>query len=191
MLPTFTVVYDACILYPAAMRSLLMYLAISNLYRARWTDQIHDEWIRNVLKDRPDISASQLTETRRLMDYHAKEALVTGYQGLIPSLVLPDVKDCHVLAAAIRCNADVVVTYNIKDFPANVLEPYGIEAQHPDVFLSHLINLEPGIVLAAIHRQIRQLRNPPVSPEEFMDKLEVLQLPQTAAQLRGLATLEL
>lgn len=83
------------------------------------------------------------------------------------------------------------MTYNIKDFPADTLDPYGIEAQHPDVFLSHLIDLEPDIVFATIQRQIRQLRNPPVSPGEFMDKLEALQLPQTAAQLRCFASLEL
>ena len=66
----FTVVYDACVLYPAPLRDLLMHLALSDLYRARWSDMIHDEWTRNVLASRPDLTQDQLTRTRQLMNTH-------------------------------------------------------------------------------------------------------------------------
>ena len=81
-----------------------MHLAMTGLFRARWTDQIHDEWIRNVLANRPDLKAEQLKRTRELMDAHALDCLVTGYEKLIAGLTLPDPDDRHVLAAAIRAS---------------------------------------------------------------------------------------
>jgi hypothetical protein len=64
----FTVIYDACVLYRAPLRDLLMRLALTDLYRARWSDQIHDEWISAVLRNRPDLSRQQLERTRSLMN---------------------------------------------------------------------------------------------------------------------------
>lgn len=123
---TFTALYDACVLYPAPLRDLLMRLAMTDLFRARWTDQIHDEWIRNVLANRPDLTSEQLDRTRELMNAHVRDCLVTGYESLIDSLVLPDPDDRHVLAAAIRTRASVIVTFNLSDFPEATLEPLGI-----------------------------------------------------------------
>src|SRR5579863_9090922 len=135
---TFTALYDACVLYPAPLRDLLMHLAMADLFRARWTDRIHDEWIRSVLANRPDLRREQLERTRRLMNAHILDCVVTGYEHLIDRLKLPDPNDRHVLAAAIRAGADVIVTMNLDDFPVKVLGPYGIEPQHPDVFVLHL-----------------------------------------------------
>lgn len=112
----FTAVYDACVLYPAPLRDLLMWLALTDLFKARWTDEIHDEWIRNVLKQRPDLTLEQLTRTKTLMNSNVRDCLVTGYESIIPSLQLPDAGDCHILAAAIRCNADVIITFNLRGF---------------------------------------------------------------------------
>jgi hypothetical protein len=86
----FTAVYDACVLYPAPLRSLLMYLAMTDLFRARWTEAIHEEWMRNVQKDYPDITREKAEHIRDLMDAHVCDCLVTGYEGLIPALTLPD-----------------------------------------------------------------------------------------------------
>ncbi len=83
------VVYDACVLYPAALRDLLMQLALSDLFRARWTEQIHDEWIRNVLKKYPNLTLEQLTRTKKLMNSHVRNCLVTNYEYLIPQLNYP------------------------------------------------------------------------------------------------------
>jgi predicted nucleic acid-binding protein len=113
---TITAVYDSCVLYPAPLRDLLMHLAVVEVVRARWTDEIHQEWIRSVLEDRPDITRTQLERTRALMNAHAEDSLVKGYENVIPALALPDPDDRHVLAAAIHSQADVIVTYNLRDF---------------------------------------------------------------------------
>src|SRR5947209_7691586 len=158
-----TVLYDACVLYPAPLRDLLMHLALTDLFRAKWTDAIHDEWIRSVLERRPDLKREQLERTRSLMNAHVRDCLVTSYEDLIPSLNLPDPEDRHVLAAAIRSRTDVIVTFNLGDFPAETLARYGIEAQHPDDFITHLLDLAPGTVCAAVKRHRESLRNPPKS----------------------------
>lgn len=108
-----------------------MHLALTGLFRAKWTAEIHEEWITALLKKRPDLSREKLERTRELMDKHAIDALVTGYEDLIPSLQLPDPNDRHVLAAAIRARADVIVTVNLRDFPSESLAPLAIEAAAP------------------------------------------------------------
>ena len=101
----FTAVYDACVLYPAPLRSFLMYLAVTDLYHARWTNDIHEEWMRNVVKDHADIPREQVERIRDLMNVHVRDCLVSGYESLIGGLSLPDPDDRHVLAAAILCGA--------------------------------------------------------------------------------------
>jgi hypothetical protein len=105
------------------------------------------------------------------MDRAIPDGLVTGYEALIEGLTLPDADDRHVLAAAIRCGASVIVTFNQKDFPSEVLAPYGIEAQHPDRFVENLFDLDPGAVLAAAKRQRAQLKNPPITADEYLEIL--------------------
>ncbi|PLY14480.1 MAG: hypothetical protein C0631_10780, partial [Sedimenticola sp.] len=97
----YTVVFDACVLYPAPLRDFLLRLSMTGLFSAKWTDQIHDEWIRNVLKSRPELQ-DKLPRTRELMNTAVPDSLVTAYEPLIESLSLPDADDRHVLAAAIR-----------------------------------------------------------------------------------------
>ena len=122
-----------------------MWLALTDLFKARWTDEIHDEWMRNVLENRPDLTLSQLIRTKNLMNANVRGCLVTGYESLIPTLELPDPGDRHVLAAAIRVGADFIVTFNLKDFPEEALAPYGVEAIHPDEFSLYLILTFHGI----------------------------------------------
>src|SRR5438552_18500576 len=112
MEPPVTAVYDANILYPAPLRDLFIRVAQAGLIRARWTETIHDEWIRNVLRDHPQLSAERLARTRTLMNEAVRDCLVTGYEDLIDFLTLPDPDDRHVLAAAIRAGTDVIVTCN-------------------------------------------------------------------------------
>jgi PIN domain len=181
---TFTAIYDACVLYSNPLRSLLMDLALTDLYRARWSAAIHAEWMRNLRQNRPDIPEDKLLRTRNLMDRHVRDALVTGYEDLIPSLVLPDQDDRHVLAAAIRAHASVIVTYNLKDFPAAVLTRYGIEAQHPDDFVANLLELYPVPVFGAVERNYYRLKNPPMEFDEYLAMLFRLQLTKTTAILR-------
>jgi hypothetical protein len=184
-----TVLYDACVLYPAPLRDLLMHLALTDLIRARWSNAIHEEWMRNVLANRPDLKREQLERTRDLMNAHVEHCLVEGYEPLIPGLELPDPEDRHVLAAAIRAGAHVLLTFNLSDFPAEVLQPLGIEAQHPDEFLAHLLDLAPATVCAAAKRQRKGLKNPPKTAEEYLATLARLSLPQTVIRLQAFAEL--
>ena len=179
----FTALYDACVLYPAPLRDFLMHLALTDLFRARWSEKIHEEWIRNLLTNRPDLKHEQLVRTRELMDSCVLDCLVTGYEDLIPGLQLPDLNDRHVLAAAIRSRADVIVTYNLSDFPNDYIKQFGIETQHPDEFVTHLLDLSPGLVCAAAKRQRASLKSPPKSVNEFLDTLANQQLPETVARL--------
>ena len=102
MIPNFTVVYDACVLYPNTLRDLLMELATRDLYRAKWTAEIHDEWIRNLKQNKPDLPIEKLDRVKDLMNENVRDCLVTDYQWLIEKLNLPDSSDRHVLAAAIK-----------------------------------------------------------------------------------------
>lgn len=179
-----TVVYDACVLYPAPLRSLLMYLAMTGLFRARWSNTIHEEWMRNVQKDYPNFTRQQAERIRDLMNAHVTDCLVTGHDALIASLTLPDPDDRHVLAAAICCGADLIVTFNLKDFPTTALQPYVIEAQHPDDFLIQQLDLAANVVCAAAKLQRESLKNPPLTPDAFLASLERQGLPKTVARLR-------
>lgn len=186
---SFVVVYDACVLYPAPLRDLLLRLALTDLFRARWTERIHEEWMRSVLRDRHDLKPEQLQRTRELMDRSVPDCLVTGYEGFIGNLKLPDPDDRHVLAAAIRCQAGVIVTYNLKDYPPDVLASHGIEAQHPDDFVSHLHDLAPAAVGAAVRGQREALQNPPRSVRELLDTFLSLGLAGTVARLETMQEL--
>ena len=179
-----TVIYDACVLYPAPLRSLLMYLAMTDLYRARWTNEIHEEWMRNVAKNIPNFTRQQAEKIRDLMNAHVLDCLVSGYEALIPSLTLPDANDRHVLAAAIHCGADTIVTFNRKDFPEEALRPYGIEAQHPDDFLSEQIDLATSIVCGAANQQRQSLSRPPMTVEQYLTSLKRQGLYQTVLKLQ-------
>ncbi|WP_246163641.1 PIN domain-containing protein [Brasilonema sennae] len=107
-----------------------MRLATTGSYKPRWSAMIHDEWIRNVCANRPDLSLAYLERTRTLMDLHVEDALVEGYETIIPTLSLPDADDRHILAAAIVGQCDTIITFNLKDFPQETLAPYRIEAVH-------------------------------------------------------------
>ena len=180
----FTAFYDANVLYPAELRNLLMHLALIGLFRAKWSADVHEEWISSLLKKRPDLTRDKLERTRILMDQHAVDALVTGYEDLIPGLQLPDPDDRHVLAAAIRGHADVIVTINLRDFPSDTIGPFGIEAQHPDEFILHLLDLAPGAVVAAAENHRQSLKSPPKTVSEYLETLERQGLTQTVSVLR-------
>jgi len=179
-----TAFLDANVLYGSALRNLLMHLALARLFRARWSAGVHEEWMTALLRNRPDLSREKLERTRMLMDKHAADALVTGYEDLIEGLHLPDPDDRHVLAAAIRGRADVIVTANVRDFPAEVLTPFEIEAQHPDEFIVHLLDLAPGVVTMAAERHRTSLKNPPKTIEEYLEMLEREGLTHTVSVLR-------
>ncbi len=175
--------YDANVLYPAALRDLLVQLAAQGVVQARWTNQIHDEWTRNVLKNRPDIPARDLARTRRLMDLHVPDALVQNYESLIPTLQLPDEDDRHVLAAVIHAGAQFILTFNLRDFPAPVLDKFGIEVIAPDDFLVGLFASSRSEMLDALQTQRSRMRNPSQTPSQFLEMLSRQGLPNFVAAL--------
>lgn len=181
---TYTAVLDACVLYPAPLRDLLLSLASAGLFHARWTPDIEDEWTRNLLANRPDLNLAQLQITPERMIAAIPDCMVTHYKPLIAGLSLPDPDDRHVLAAAIAGHADAIVTTNLKDFPAGILATYNLEAQHPDDFVMNQLELREYEALTAINRMRARLRNPPRSPAEFIDTLQQNGLVQSARRLR-------
>ena len=188
-MPIPTVILDACVLYPAPLRDLLLWLALAGVYRPRWTETIHEEWIGSLLKVRPDLDRARLERTRDLMNQAVPDCLVAGFEGLIAGLSLPDPDDRHVLAAAIHGGAETIVTYNLADFPSETLAAHGIQAQHPDEFIAHFLDIEPVAVCSAAKQQRASLRNPPKSVEEYLATLAGLSLPQAVAGLQRYAAL--
>lgn len=178
----FIVVFDACVLYPAPLRDFLLRLAISGLFSAKWTEQIHDEWMRNLSKSRPEI-ADKLPRTKNLMNKAVPDALVTGFEPIISGLELPDQDDRHVLAAAIQSGAQEIITFNLKDFPHKILKKYGIKAIHPDVFIENQLDLHQGTVIATAKQHRSSLKNPTKSAHDYLDTLSSQGLIITAKSL--------
>ena len=180
----YTAVLDACVLYPAPVRDLLLSLAHAGLYHARWSSDIEAEWVRNVLANRPDLTAPQLARTCALMAKAIPDCFVENYRPEIESLILPDADDRHVLAAAIVGRADAIVTFNLKDFPKPAMQQYNLVAIHPDDFIADQLELRPFDALAAVKTMRARLKNPPLSSAELIALLERIGLPQTATALR-------
>jgi len=175
-----TVVLDACVLYPAPLRDLLLSLATAGLYRPRWTHTIQQEWMTSLLKHRPDIQPQALAHTAALMNRAIPDSLVENFEHLVDTLPLPDLNDRHVLAAAITAKANAIVTFNIKDFTQA-----HIQVCHPDDFCVLLCQLDEAISLSAI-RQLRQrLKNPPRSAQQLLSTFERQRLPRTSRLLAG------
>jgi predicted nucleic acid-binding protein len=179
------VVLDACVLYPPALRDLFMWLAAAIVYQPRWTEDIHAEWMRNVLKNRPEVLPAQLERTRLLMDRVNEDGLVTGHEKHISALLLPDPDDRHVLAAAIEAKASVIVTFNLSDFPASVLKEYGVRALHPDKYLTALLEDVPELFLMGLKDHRASLKRPPKSVDEYIETLKTNGLPGLAESLAG------
>lgn len=180
-----TALLDANVLYPAPMRDLFLQLAQAGLYYARWSAEIHREWIDALLRNEPHRDRTALERTRDLMNDAVRDCLVTGYEGLIPSLSLPDPADRHVLAAAITGNCDTIVTRNLRDFPAVSLVRHGIEARHPDDFLRGHLERAPVLFCDAVRKLRARLKAPPLGVDDHLATLARQGLAATAAELRG------
>lgn len=150
-------------LFPYSVRDLLVELATTEIFAARWTEQINDEWVRAVLERYPHYNPERLQRTRDRMRDAVRDCIVESYESLIPSIQLRDEDDRHVVAAAIMAGADAIITYNLGDFPSEALAPYDIEAKHPDEFLMDVVALEPQAVLAAVADILDRLNAPFIS----------------------------
>lgn len=166
-----TVLLDANVLYPAPVRDIFLQLAEADLFRVRWSDDIHEEWISALIRREPHRNREHLERTRDLMNQHARDSLVTNHRETIPSLELPDPGDRHVLAAAIAGGCDRIITWNLRDFPAETLASLGIVAENPDSYLARQPANAPETVGAALRKIRARLRNPGMTREEYLSNL--------------------
>ena len=185
----YTALLDANVLYPAPLRDLFLQLAVTDLFKGKWTADIHREWMEALLRNEPHRNRADLERTRDLIDKATRDSLVTGYGDLIDTLSLPDPDDRHVLAAAIVGRCDVIVTQNLKDFPETALAPFAIEVQHPDEFLCNHFSLAPGIVCGAVRKVRARLQRPPYTVAEYLAVLSRQGLVATVGELQSFADL--
>lgn len=177
----FTALLDANVLYPFLLRDLLLSLAQAYLYRPKWSRDIEDEWISHLSNDRPDVDTDTI---KQAMHKAFRDAMVDNYQGLIEGLTLPDQDDRHVLAAAIVSRADVIVTYNLRDFDEKELRKFDIEAVHPDEFIVNLIDLDEGKAKLAFTKLVDRRKNPPVDALELIKRMRKADLTKAARRFR-------
>lgn len=126
-------------LYPAPVRDLLLSLANNNMFQPKWLAAINEEWVRSLVENRPDIKRENTEKTIRSLNMAFPDANTDPSPSTIAELTLPDPNDQHVLVAAISAEAELIVTFNLKDFPTSILSHRGIEAIHPDDFILGLI----------------------------------------------------
>lgn len=186
----YTAIVDACSLASALKRNLLLTLAEAEFFRLRWSGKILDETERaidRILTHKGVADAAErAARARRSMEVAFEEALVTDFEALIPSCeALPDKKDAHVLAAALKTQASAIVTENIRDFPAGILAPLNLEAKTADEFIADTISLHIGRGVAAIRTMRERFANPAITPEELLLKMEADGLQETANVLRA------
>lgn len=175
---------DANVLYPAPIRDLLLHLADAGLYLPKWTELIHDEWIQNLLINRPELQLHNLTITKRAMNLAFPDADVKGFHKHIKKLQLPDVDDRHVLAAAIQAKVDFLVTFNIKDFPQKYLASFSVQVIHPDDFILKLIHKNKETALKAFNNQVANLKHPPMTKDEVLNSLRKCGLKKAVLSLQ-------
>lgn len=167
----FPVVLDACVIFPATLRDTLLRAAEEGLYRLILSDKIMDEAFRNLVL-RKRCTDSQVEHLKESMKAAFPEAFFQAFQPLIDAMT-NDPKDRHVLATALLGQAQVIVTVNLKDFPKEALEPYGVEAQDPDTFLLHLFTLYPEAMTDLIWRQAADKREPPRTASQILKHLSI------------------
>ena len=185
----FTVLTDACALVSVLKRNLLLSLAGAEFFRVRWSTRILDEVERNIAKliaarGFPD-AEDRAARARDAMERAFGDAAVTGYEGLIGDLKgLPDPDDAHVIAAAVKTRASVIVTDNVRHFPESVLVPLDLEAKTTDAFVADAIDLDAGRAVAAIKRMRMRFGKPEKTAEVLLLDMDAAGLTQTVDVLR-------
>lgn len=180
----FVVILDANVLYPFRTRDVLLTFAQLGLFRARFTDDIMDEWTRHLIANKPDLETSVRKQVDAIKDAF-EECFVVGYEPLIDGLALPDLDDRHVLAAAIKCSAQVIVTENHKDFPDDVLDDHDLITLSADDMLANTFDLFPIECARALRTVRKRYGNPPFTPSEFLLDLTKSGMPKLAAMARA------
>ncbi|MDH3726353.1 MAG: PIN domain-containing protein [Myxococcales bacterium] len=182
----YTVVVDANVLYDAAARDLLIRFAIRGSVRVRWTEHILDECFHALRSNRPDLREDRLIRMRKLMCDAVPDCIIMGYEPLVEAIQVPDTGDRHVVAAAVKSDAQAIVTYNTRDFPNESIGQYHLEVIHPDDFFVNQIDLDPIAAVHVIRELAEDLKVPPRTPAEIVAGLEARGLAVIASRLRAL-----
>lgn len=175
-------VLDTNVIYPIVIRDILFWFAHFEIFIPRWSAQIFDEWRRLMITK--GLSGEDADRRIAKANLAFPDALVTDYRELISKLILPDVNDRHVLAAAIRSKATCIVTNNLKDFPADYLLSFGLQAITPDSFLVDLMNKDQELAIAAFLEMEKHKKKPKYSTGELLKMLTTAGLVETAHNLR-------
>lgn len=172
----FTAFIDACSLASALKRNLLLSLAEADFFRIRWSSEVMEETeaaITKILKSKAPDPASQAKRARASMESAFADAMVEDYDNFLEmGKGLPDPKDAHVLAAALKTKADTIVTDNLKDFPDEKLALSNIEVRSTDSFIADTIALDHGKAVAAIRRMRERFKKPEITPDELLVRME-------------------
>jgi len=185
----FTAIVDACSLASALKRNLLLTLAEAEFYRLRWSAPILDETERAIEKiltgkGAPDAS-DRAKKARTNMETAFEEARVADFDALLPACSgLPDPKDAHVVAAALKTQAAMIVTENQKDFPEDLLAPLNIEVSSADAFIADTLALDIGRGVAAVRRMRERFKLPAMTAETLLLEMEAQGLTETVDILR-------
>ena len=180
----FIAVLDTNVVYPVEIRDLLFWFAYYDLYTPKWSAHVFDEW-KDVMI-RKGVAPEEAARRVNKANLAFPDALVTKHNGLIDGLALPDPEDCHVLAAAIKCNANVIVTNNLKDFPLDYLQSFGVDVKSADDFLTDIIDLNAEIAIKAFRALVLNRKNPPLDEYEILDRLRNAGLKDTANYMHAL-----
>ncbi len=180
----FKCVLDTNVIYPLWIRDLLMWFAFYELYTPKWSIKIFEEWISVMLKK--GIEENEALKRAQKMNLAFPDALVENYQPLIDTLILPDADDRHVLAAAIKTNADLIITNNLKDFPEDYLAGFGLKAKTPDDFFTDIIDLNHELAVQAFKKLVINKKNPPYNEYDVLDIFRNNGLKDTANYLHSL-----
>ena len=180
----FTCVLDTNVIHPIEVRDLLFWFAHDDLYTPKWSAHIFDEW-KKVMR-RNDVPQEEIVKRVGWANQAFPDAMVKNYEGLIEGLSLPDPKDRHVLAAAIKTNANLIVTNNLKDFPSEYLASFGLSAKSADDFLTDTIDLNAELAVESFRKLVINRSNPNLDEFEVLERLKNCGLVDTADYLRAL-----
>ena len=180
----FTCVLDTNVIYPIVVRDILFWFAYYDLFTPKWSRHIFEEW--EMVMRRHGIVEDEIQKRVMLAPRAFPDALVKNHESLVDSLKLPDEKDRHVLAAAIKANANIIVTNNLKDFPPDYLSSFGITAKSADNFLTDTIDLNNELAVQAFREMVVNRSNPNMDEYQVLDRLRRNKLGESANYLHTL-----